>query len=133
MNAELQRQTFELDRSSGLLDSVVASLPAVVIVVDQAGQVELWNEPGRAVFGLLPVRGHRPGVPRPRHGAAGGGAGREPRSARPSVGSATTSPSTPMTAAVVIPLRCRVQITPLVLDRRELHGAVLVISTGNLP
>ena len=89
MNAELQRQTFELDRSSGLLDSVVASLPAVVIVVDQAGQVELWNDAGRAVFGLspseaigrafldldtgLPVgelaergrRGHRWGPPRP--------------------------------------------------------------------
>jgi two-component system, chemotaxis family, CheB/CheR fusion protein len=126
MNAELQHQTLELDRSSGLLDSVLASLASVVIAVDQAGHVELWNDAAKAMFGLDPseVVGQvfadiDSGFPVADLADA----------VAESIGGTRQDLTVDAHDRRGHPIRCRVQITPLVLDRRELHGAVLVVTT----
>ena len=126
MNGELQRQTFELDRSSVLLDSVLTSLPSVVIVVDQAGRVELWNEAARAVFGLDPsdATGRRfvdldVGLP----------VAELVEAVSEAVGGTRHDLTVDAHDRRGHLIRCRVQVTPLIVDRRELHGAVLVVST----
>jgi two-component system CheB/CheR fusion protein len=60
MNEELRVRTGELNRTTGLIDSMLASLDVGVAVVDRDLRVQLWNGRAKDVWGvdIDQVRGH---------------------------------------------------------------------------
>ncbi len=126
MNGELQSQTLILDRSRGLLDSIVGNLPGGVVVVDSHLDVEVWNRTMADLFGLpaddavarsftaldigLPVAE----LVTPIREALAGGRNDVELCAVDRKGGA---------------LRCRIAVSPLVIDGREIHGAVLLLTS----
>jgi two-component system CheB/CheR fusion protein len=52
MNEELRRRTVELDQVNSFLQSILASVPMAVVVIDRALNVLLWNGRAEDLWGL---------------------------------------------------------------------------------
>jgi two-component system, chemotaxis family, CheB/CheR fusion protein len=52
MNDELGRRTLELNQCNAFLESIFASLPSPIIVVDRKFQIQSWNEAAQNFWGL---------------------------------------------------------------------------------
>jgi len=126
MNEELQRRTLDLDRSNGLLDSVVGSLLAGVVVVNWRLEVEVWNRAVQDMFGLTADDAvGRPftslDVQLPVDELAG--------PLREAIAGTRCQLAVPTVDRQGRAIVCRIGMAPLVVDQRELRGAVLVLTT----
>lgn len=54
MNEQLQARGQELKRSNVFLDSIIAAIPAAVVVVDRHLAVQLWRRRAEDLWGLRP-------------------------------------------------------------------------------
>lgn len=129
MNDELQIRSLALDRAAGLLESIISSLSAGVIVVDSQLDIEVWNRAAQNLFGVthdevvgrsfsaldigLPVAE----LVQPLREAIAGDK-RELRIA------AVDRRGRPVT--------CSVRLSPLIVEHK-LHGAVLLIAADEEP
>jgi two-component system, chemotaxis family, CheB/CheR fusion protein len=52
VNEELRQQTFEADRTSLFLESILASVEVGVVVIDRDYRIMLWNEQAEELWGL---------------------------------------------------------------------------------
>ncbi len=128
MNTELQRRSLEVDRSHGLLHSIVGNLSAGVIVVDGHLDVEMWNRTAQELFGLSAeeVTGRS---------FAALDVGLPVGDLVEPLREAIAGERQDLTVAAVNrrgqSIRCRVGIAPITVDSGEPHGAVVLITAAN--
>lgn len=58
MNEELRNRTAELDQSNTFLESILATEPLAVVVLDEKLRVQLWNQAAVQLWGLRPEEVH---------------------------------------------------------------------------